>query len=58
MSDRHRYLVYRSNQSRQFMCVCAARDEEHALEIARKNFHIDRTAWAVREHLKPGNYTL
>lgn len=58
MRDRRRYLVYRSNKSRQFMCVCEARDEDHALAIARKNFRMDRTAWAVREHIKPGNYTL
>lgn len=44
-----RYLIYRSAKSRDFLCVCSARDGRHALKIARRLFRLDRTAHAVPE---------
>lgn len=44
-----RYLVYRSAASRNFLCVCAARDKRHAVQIARRMFRLDRTAYAMEE---------
>lgn len=44
-----RHLIYRSAKARQFLCVCLARDERHALKIARRMFQLDRTAYAVAE---------
>ena len=45
----NRYLIYRSAASRNFLCICAARDKRHALKIARQNFRLERTAYAVAE---------
>lgn len=44
-----RFYVYRSGDSRSFLCVCAARDRRHALRIARQMFRLTRTAFAVEE---------
>lgn len=44
-----RFLVYRSAASRDFLCVCAARDRRHAVAIARRLFRLDRTAYARAE---------
>ena len=45
-----RFLVFRTAKARHFLCICAARDETHALKIARQNgFRLARTACAVRE---------
>lgn len=44
-----RYLVYPSASARQFMCVCAARDGRHALQIARRLFRLERGAYARLE---------
>lgn len=44
-----RFLIYRSNVARQYLCVCAARDKTHALVIARRLFRLERTAYAMRE---------
>lgn len=46
-----RYLVFRSKESRDFLCVCAARDSKHALRIARQIFTLSRTASAIPERL-------
>lgn len=45
----HRFLIYRSAKAKHFLCVCAARDKRHALKIARQNFKLDRTAYAIPE---------
>ncbi len=45
-----RYLVYRSDKAKNFLCVCAASDRRHALKIARQLFRLERTAHAVREN--------
>lgn len=44
-----RYRVYRSRQSRNYLCVCAGRDRRHALKIARQLFNLPKTAFAVPE---------
>lgn len=44
-----RFLIYRSEAARTFLCVCAGRDKRHALTIARRMFNLDRTAYAVVE---------
>ena len=44
-----RFLIFSDEQSRQYMCVCAARDSSHALKIARQNFTLTRTARAILE---------
>lgn len=44
-----RYKVFRSNTARNFLCICAARDPNHALKIARRWFRLERTAWATEE---------
>ena len=44
-----RYRIYRSEKARNWLCVCAAKNEEHALVIARRMFALERTAWAVLE---------
>lgn len=44
-----RYLVFRSREARNYLCVCAARDGGHALRIARRMFRLARTAHAVKE---------
>jgi hypothetical protein len=45
-----RYLIFRSASSPQFLCVCSARDKNHALKIARNMFiSLDRRAIAVAE---------
>jgi hypothetical protein len=51
MSDQPltRFLVFRSHESRDFLCVAAARDRKHALRIARQIFRLSRTARAVPE---------
>lgn len=46
-----RYRVHREARSRQFLCICAARDAKHAVRIARQHFRLTRTAWATRENL-------
>lgn len=43
-----RYLIYRPN-SRDFLCVVAARDKRHALSVARQMFVIPRGTTAVLE---------
>jgi len=48
-----RYLVFNDDKSRQYLCVCAARDRAHALKIARQNFKLTRTAHAIRETASP-----
>ena len=45
----HRFLVFKHAKSRDFLCICAARDKRHALKIARQLFTLDRTAFAVME---------
>lgn len=54
MNDLRRYLVYRSRDAKQFLCICAARDRRHALKIARRMFRLDRTACAEPESLTMG----
>jgi len=44
-----RYRVYRSKESKSYLCVCAARDGRHALQVARQTFTLTRTAFAVKE---------
>lgn len=44
-----RFLVYRNSKARCHLCVCAARDAGHALNIARRLFALDVTAFAVPE---------
>lgn len=44
-----RFLVYRSADSRFFLCVCAATSPAHALRIARRQFRLTRTAYAIPE---------
>jgi hypothetical protein len=44
-----RFYVYRSDKSRNYLCVCAARDKRHALQIARRMFQLSKTAWAMPE---------
>ena len=41
-----RFKVFRSATSRDFLCICAARDKRHALKIARRMFRLERTAMA------------
>jgi len=47
--DLRRFYVFRSSTARDYLCVCAARDKRHALKIARQNFKLDRTAYAMLE---------
>jgi len=49
MTTTRRYKVFRSAQSKDFLCICAARDKRHALKIARRMFRLERTAMAVLE---------
>lgn len=51
----YRYLVYKSAASKDYLCVCAARDRKHALAIARQSFDLTRTAYARPEILAPIN---
>lgn len=44
-----RYLVYRSNTSRSYLCVCLARSCPHALKVAGRIFDLSKTAWAQLE---------
>lgn len=44
-----RFLIFPDDSTRQYMCVCAARDSSHALKIARQNFTLSRTARAILE---------
>ena len=44
-----RYWVYRAADRRNYLCVCKATSEEHALEIAGRMFHLERSAYAVLE---------
>jgi hypothetical protein len=44
-----RYLVYRTGKSTNHLCVAAARDAKHALQIARQMFILPRDAHAVLE---------
>jgi hypothetical protein len=46
-------LVYRANEAKTYLCVCAARDKRHALKIARQMFRLPRTAYA-RPYQQPG----
>lgn len=46
-----RFRVYRERDSRQFLCIAAARDAKHAIKIARQMFRLTRTAWATPERL-------
>jgi hypothetical protein len=39
-------MVFRSAKAREFLCICKARNEQHALEIAGRMFRLERTAWA------------
>jgi hypothetical protein len=50
-----RYLIYRSADAREYLCVCAARNRAHALKIARRMFRLTRTAPAVEETRRAGN---
>lgn len=43
------YRIYRSRKALAWLCVCAARDRKHALEIARQTFILERGAFAVPE---------
>jgi hypothetical protein len=47
--QRRRYMVFRSAKAREFLCICKARNEQHALEIAGRMFRLERTAWAIAE---------
>lgn len=49
MKGLRRFLVYRTAASRGFLCVCAARDRRHAVKIARQQFRLGRTAYAIEE---------
>jgi len=49
LSHLTRFLVYRSAKSRNYLCVCAARDTKHALKIARSIWNLKRDAFAVAE---------
>ena len=44
-----RYLIFPSRKARQYMCVCAAHDNAHALKIARQLFTLGRDAYAIKE---------
>ena len=44
-----RFLIYRSDTAKHFLCICSARDKAHALKIARQIFFLSRTAYAVPE---------
>lgn len=44
-----RFHVYRGPKSREYLCVCAARHQWHAVEIARQLFDLGREAFAIRE---------
>lgn len=44
-----RYRVYRTPQSANHLCICAARDAKHALKIARQMFTLPRGAYATPE---------
>lgn len=52
MSVCFRYLVFRSRQARTHLCVVAARDQRHALQIARRIWTLPRTAFALMEGSK------
>lgn len=47
--DLKRYQVFRTQKSRNFLCVCAARDGAHALKMARQLFVLPREAFALLE---------
>lgn len=49
MDTVRRFLVFRSREARDFLCVCAARDRRHALKIARRMFRLERSAYAETE---------
>lgn len=53
VTETQRFLVYRSKESKHFMCVCDARDRRHALKIARRMFALTRTAMAIPESSNP-----
>ncbi len=44
-----RFLVFRTANSRNYLCICAARDQAHALKIAAQQFRLDSTAYALEE---------
>jgi hypothetical protein len=48
-----RHLVYASRTSSSHICVCAARDRRHALQIARQTVPLQRTAYALPEPKLP-----
>ena len=43
-----RFRVWRSSKARSFLCIAAARDERHALQVARQLFRLERSAFAVK----------
>jgi len=47
----NRYLIFRSKGAREWTCVCSARSEQHALEIARRTLgdYLEASAFAVLE---------
>lgn len=44
----NRYAIFRSKESKNVLCYCAARDAKHALKIARGIWTLTRTATATR----------
>jgi hypothetical protein len=48
-SSTTRYLVYKASASKHFLCACAARDRKHALDIARQQHILTRSAYARPE---------
>jgi hypothetical protein len=44
-----RFLIFRSPDAKSYLCVCAARDNNHALKIARQLFALGRSAVAILE---------
>ncbi len=44
-----RFRIYRGRGSKTYLCVVAARDAAHALEIANQTFFLSNDAFAVEE---------
>lgn len=47
--ENKRFRIYRGRRSRTYLCVVAARNSGHALEIARRTFFLGIEAFAVEE---------
>lgn len=44
-----RFLIYRGRHSKTYLCVVSARDNAHALEIARRTFFLGIEAFSLEE---------